>query len=300
MRPPFARLSEDFRRHVDPLWLEGWNPTVFELRGGATEVVTLGDGPPLVLLPPLPGYKEGWLACAGPLARRFRVVTFDLRVRFDGTPRWDLMLEDLERVLDAFAPGPAAVVGHSLGGALAQQWALARPERVRALILSSSFLKVSNPKGQFHARYVEQPLVVASQRFLPRGSALALAKRLAASEAWVYDRACDDRLLDFVRRCIRELPIAAGRDCLRLAFAHDTRATLGALRCPTLIVVGEKDTPMARVAAPELARVVPNATLAVSPGVGHLHPLSGAAWLVDTLTAWLESVPRRNHLTENR
>jgi pimeloyl-ACP methyl ester carboxylesterase len=284
---PFARLGEGWRRHVDPAWLEDWNPVRFELEGGATEVVTLGSGPPLVLLPPLPGYKEGWLACARPLARSFRIVTFDLRVRFAGPPRWQALIEDLERILDALAPGPVAVVGHSLGGALAQRWALARPDRVRALVLSSSFPRVRTPPGQWRARYVAQPLVVASQRFLPRHSALALARRLAATESWVYDRSCDDHLLDFVRFCIRDLPLAAGRDCIRLALAHDTRAEIASLRVPTLLIVGEKDTAFAREAAQDLAAQIPGATLVVSPGVGHLHPLSGAAWLSRTITEWL-------------
>lgn len=285
---PFARLGDGWRRGVDPSWIEGWHPTPFELEGGATEVVTLGTGPALVLLPPLPGYKEGWLACAGLLARRFRVITFDLRVRFSGAPTWSALLADLERILDAFAPESAAVLGHSLGGALAQQWTLARPERVSALVLSSSFTHVWNPRGQWRSRYVAQPLVVASQRLLPRALALPLARGLAARESWVYDRSCDERLLDFVRFCIRDLPLGAGRGCLRLAFAHDTRASIHGIRCPTLVVVGEKDTAFARESAVELARAIPGARLERSPGVGHLHPLSGAPWLARTVTGFLD------------
>lgn len=290
MNRAFARLGDGWKRHVDPVWLESWKPVRFELPGGFTEVVTLGEGAPLLLIPPLPGYKEAWLACAAPLARRFRVVTFDLRVRFEGAPTWDLMLQDLERVLDGIAPGPVAVLGHSLGGALAQQLAITRPERVRALVLSSSFTRVTNPKGQWRARYVDQPLTVASQRLLPRGPALALARRLAAREAWVYDLSCDEHLLDFVRFCIRDLPLAAVGGCLRLAFAHDTRRQVPSISCPTLLIVGEKDTLLARESARELAGLLPHATLAISPGVGHLHPFSGASWLVETVTAWLSRI----------
>ena len=249
----------------------------------------MGEGPALVLLPPLPGYKEAWLACAGPMARRFRVITFDLRARFDGHPRWEVLLRDLEQVLDAFAPGRAAVVGHSLGGALAQRLALAHPERVSALVLSSSFARVTTPKGHWRSRFLAQPLVLASQRLLPAAPALALARRLAASESWVYDARCDQRVLDFVRFCIRDVPVAAARDCVRLAFSHDTRAELPTLACPTLLVVGERESRFARDASAELARLILGSTLLVSPRVSHLHLFSGAEWFVEAVGGWLGS-----------
>src|SRR5438093_3756490 len=74
-------IDPGWRECVDAAWLEGWSPQTFDLGDGVTEVVTMGQGPPLVLVPPLPGLKEAWLAVAAPLARRFRVVTFDVRCR---------------------------------------------------------------------------------------------------------------------------------------------------------------------------------------------------------------------------
>ena len=285
----FARLGPAWRDRADPDWLCGWSPRSLALPGGQTEVVVLGAGPTVVLLPPLPGYKEAWLACAAPLARRFRVVTCDLRTGARGARDWNALLEDLERVLDEVAPGPVALVGHSLGGALAQRYALARPDRVAALVLSSTFARITHPPGEWGARFVEQPLVVASQRLLPARVARGLARRFAAREAWVYDRACDERLLEFVRFCIRDLPLAAARTCLTLALAHDAREAVEAISCPTLVVVGERDTRLARDSAAWLARTIPGATVAVSPGVGHLHPFSGSAWFVEHVGGWLDA-----------
>src|SRR5262245_53294656 len=127
-----ARLDDGWRERVDPSWLDGWAPRRFELPGGATEVVVAGAGPTLLLLPGVPGFKELWLPLVARLQDRFRMVTYDLRVGGPAADRWALALDDLERVMIAFAPADAVVIGHSLGGALAQRWALARPERVRA------------------------------------------------------------------------------------------------------------------------------------------------------------------------
>jgi 3-oxoadipate enol-lactonase len=281
-----ARLADGWQRTVDPAWLEGWRPQPLALEGGSTDVVVMGDGPPVLLLPPLPGYKEAWIGVAGQLARRFRVVTFDLRSRFVGPPSWEALLDDLARVADALAPGAAVVMGHSMGGALAQRWALAEPQRVQALVLSSSFPRVGSTRGQWRKRYLEQTLVLASQRWLPEPLAAPLARWLAARGAWVYDERCDHRVLAFLRHGIRRVPFSVARECVRLAFAHDTRAELSRMAVPTLLIVGERETRWAREASDELARLIPGAELRVSPGVAHLHPLSSPAWLAETVATW--------------
>jgi pimeloyl-ACP methyl ester carboxylesterase len=195
-------------------------------------------------------------------------------------------------VADTFAPGAAVVMGHSLGGALAQRWALAHPERVSAMVLSSSFARVGGLRGQWRKRVVEQLAVLASQRFLPESMAAPLARHLAAREAWVYDDRCDDRTLAFVRHGIRTVSPRLARACLGLAFGHDTRAELARLHVPTLVVVGERETRWARAAADALAASIPGATLAVSPGVAHLHPLSSPEWLATAVTDWLAAEDR--------
>ena len=285
------RLAAGWEPRVDPAWLTGWRPRPFDLGDGTTEVVVMGEGPALLLLPPLPGYKEAWIAVAWRLAQRFRVVTCDLRTRFAGPPTWEVLLADLERVADAFAPGPAVVVGHSLGGALAQRWTLARPGRVAALVLSSSFARVGSTRGQWARRYVEQSLVLASQRWLPEPVAAPLARRLAARGAWVYDRHCDERILAFVRHGIRHVPLGTARRAVRLAFVHDTRATLARITVPTLLIVGERETRWALEATAAMEQLIPGAQKRVSPEVAHLHPLSGAAWLAETVASWVEAGP---------
>jgi pimeloyl-ACP methyl ester carboxylesterase len=283
MRSIAARLAEGWQGSADPAWLEGWVERDFELPGGTTRLVVMGEGPPLLLLPPLPGFKEAYVACARHLARRFRVVTYDLRSVFDGRPRWETLLDDLRRVVDATAPGLAAIAGHSMGGALAQRFALAHPERVASLVLSSSFARIVTPRSRWRARYLEQPAVLAVLRLLPEPRALDFASRLAARGGWVFDPRCDRHVLGLVVQGVRRVPLGLALERVRLAFDHDTRADLPRIGCRSLVIVGERESAAYRSAAAELERLIPRARLEVSPGAGHLHPLSNPEWFAATI-----------------
>lgn len=269
-----ARLDPRWRDAVPRAWSGPWREERFALEGGTTRVVAIGAGPPLLLLPPLPGYKEAWLRVAPLLASRHRVVTWDLRMRGPGASGWRTHLADLARVADRFAPGPALVVGHSLGGMLALQWALASPDRVRGLVLSSTFPRVRFAWEQVPQRWLAQPLVLAAQRWLPDAWSRAAAGAFARRSAWVYDPCCDADVVELVRFGIRRLRLGDARTALGLAFAHDVAPRLGELRVPTLVMVGERETRWARRAAAELAAAIPGARALPLPGVAHLHPLS--------------------------
>lgn len=280
-----ARLDPGWRRWARPGWLAGWNPAPFPLDGGDTELVETGDGPPLLLLPPLPGYKEAWIAAAPALARRFRVVTFDLRAEFAGPPRWEALVDDVARVVAERAGGRAIVAGHSLGGALALRFAIAHPAAVRGLVLSSAFRRVTTPAAQVLRRFVEQPAVLAALRTLPEAGAVRLAARLARARRWVLDPACDEHVCGLMVRGIRTAPLGLLRARLALALALEVRDA-GTVRAPALALWGEHDTAFAAAESAALAREIPGAGRAVSPGAGHLHPLSNPEWFATTVAEW--------------
>jgi pimeloyl-ACP methyl ester carboxylesterase len=96
-----------------------------------------------------------------------------------------------------------------------------------------------------------------------------------------------------VRHGIRTLPLGLARQSVRLAMAHDTRASLGLWRGPTLLMRGEREAPWMSDAERELATLLPRAQRCVSPGVSHLHPLSAPQWFADTIETWLRSLPRK-------
>ncbi len=98
-----------------------------------------GAGPPLVVLHGLFGSKRNFSAIARRLADAFQVITVDLRNH--GESPWDnrhdypALAADVAQLIERQLGGPAAVIGHSMGGKAAMLLALTRPELVERLVV---------------------------------------------------------------------------------------------------------------------------------------------------------------------
>ena len=108
---------------------------------------------------------------------------------------------------------------------------------------------------------------------------------IARRRRWVFDAACDRETCGLIVCGIRTIPASLVRERIALAFQHAFEGA-AKLDVPTLVVWGEHDTLLARAEGEALSREIRGAVRAVSPARGHLHPLSGAAWLAETILHW--------------
>jgi pimeloyl-ACP methyl ester carboxylesterase len=119
----------------------GVSPTRLARNGPVTLAYDLrGRGSPLVLIQGVGVGRWGWEPVADRLARRFQVITIDNRgIAASDTPPGHYstraMANDVLAVLDHAGIQHASLVGTSLGGMIAQELALAHPERVDKLVL---------------------------------------------------------------------------------------------------------------------------------------------------------------------
>lgn len=112
-----------------------------EVNGGRLEFDVAGNGPPVVFLHPGLWDRRTWDDQFGLFSRTYRVVRYDAR-GYGRSSRPEpgrsySHVEDLSAVLDAAGVDRAALVGCSMGGAIALDFALAEPERVSALVLAA-------------------------------------------------------------------------------------------------------------------------------------------------------------------
>ncbi|MBM3120328.1 MAG: alpha/beta fold hydrolase, partial [Chloroflexi bacterium] len=99
-----------------------------------------GDGEPLLLIQGYGQYSGHWAPLIPSFSREYRVISFDNR----GTGRSDkpdipytmkMMADDVKRLLDAIGIDSAHVFGVSMGGMIAQEFALNHPDKLISLIL---------------------------------------------------------------------------------------------------------------------------------------------------------------------
>ncbi len=102
-----------------------------------------GEGPPVALIHGVGSRLDNWADVVARLARRFRVLSYDLRgagrsTRLPGPYSLELYSADLVALLDHVGFGRCHVAGHSLGGMIAQRFAIDHGDRVDRLALLSA------------------------------------------------------------------------------------------------------------------------------------------------------------------
>jgi pimeloyl-[acyl-carrier protein] methyl ester esterase len=189
----------------------------------------MGEGPTIVIVPGLGSGVDHWLPVARRLSHGHRVVLMDLPGR-GATPMPDsLTLESAALALDAVLAeesGPVTLVGHSLGGLVAVQEALVRPERVRALVLIETALR---PQGSDAERAAMARRLDTDYAGLVRD----------AYESFGRDSAQGRMLADQVAA----LPMASIKPWIQLALTIDVSVRMSHLRKPLLAVLSDRSWP---------------------------------------------------------
>jgi 3-oxoadipate enol-lactonase len=228
-----------------------------------------GTGEPVLMIQGLGYGRRGWGPAPGMLAHRFHVVTLDNRGFGEsdvppGPYTTAQLAGDALAVLDAAEIETAHVVGISLGGMVAQELVLARPERVRKLVLCST-----TPGGATSFPMPEQTVALM-------GRASHLDPREALQQ-FVTNALSPDPPEELVREIVAyraaNPPDPAGWWAQAAAgAAHDVLARLDEINVPTLIVHGTADNVVDVRNAALLADGIASSRLVVLEGVGHLLP----------------------------
>jgi 3-oxoadipate enol-lactonase len=221
-----------------------------------------GSGPPVVLLHGGLWDRRVWDDQWDAFAARFRTLRPDFRGfgRSDPPEREFNLTEDLLTVLDAEAIQRTAVVGLSLGGYVATDVALARPDRVSGLVLASAGANGFDDWGEDIRRHRAE-----AEAAVKRGD-LAVALELDLG-LWCPLRTGND---DRQRRIARENLNAPLAEKLADVFEQRAIDRLGEIRVPTLVLVGDRDVPEMLRLADILAAGIPGARKVVLEEADHL------------------------------
>ncbi len=226
-----------------------------------------GTGVPVLLIQGLGYGRGGWGPLPALLAADHMVVTFDNRGFGDsekpaGPYTTPLLAADALAVLDAAGLERAHVVGASLGGMVAQELALAHPQRVDKLVLVCT---TPGGAGAFPMPERTVALFAQAQTLDP----LDALRRFVVNS--LSSRARKQLVEDVFAYRVAHPPDADGWQAqLAAGTSHDALARIGNLRMPTLVVHGTEDHVVDHRNALLLAERIPGARLELVEGAGHL------------------------------
>ncbi len=243
--------------------------------GGTIAYDDRGAGPPIVLLHEAIADRHMWDRELPALAQRFRVVRYDQRGYGDSTPATSeySSVRDLKALVDHLGLDRPVVVGPSVGGAIAVDFAVEYPSAVGGLFLiapgppSGTTLEML---GDVRAELETDERVSKEIGEAWKAGNVDLAVEKVRG---LWGAALQGEELERFRQMVRRNAAEALGD---RSSQHDTRGKppavprLPSITIPVEIVVGDRDAPMQLPFAMLIAKRVPGARLQVLPGADHL------------------------------
>lgn len=247
-----------------------------------------GRGTPLVLVHGLGYGRSGWEPVADDLARRFDVILLDNRgIGASDAPPGPYtvaeMAADVVQVMDEAGLERAHLLGTSLGGMIAQELALSRPERVDRLVLACTTPggPDAHPLPEGTLRLIEEAPSLAPEVALRRFVDNALAPATPARRPELAERIVALRLAAPQDRAAWAAQAAA-------AASFDAHGRLGALSAPTLVQHGTDDRVIDVRNGELVAGLIPGARLELFEGAGHLFFWEQPDAFVASVVSFLE------------
>jgi 3-oxoadipate enol-lactonase len=241
-----------------------------KLNGAEIAYELRGDGAPVVMIHGAQGDQSMFNDLAPAFARSgYRVLTFDQRGSgLSEKPHGDYsvaqLADDTASLMDYVGFETAHILGVSMGGMIALEFALRHPKKVRKLVLGCttpggpSTVRIGG--DAFTAAYSTQPM--SSEE---RGRALAEA---------AFTKGHLERHPEIIPAMIearRQRPIdpIALEGRLKAALQHDVYDRLGQISCPTLVITGKDDALISWQNSRLLADQIPDAQLVLLEPAGH-------------------------------
>jgi pimeloyl-ACP methyl ester carboxylesterase len=244
-----------------------------------------GRGRALLLFHAFPLDRRMWDAQARALAGSARLVRMDARgfggsAPTDGPLTMDGIADDGARLLDLLGLDTAVVGGCSMGGYAALAFARRHPGRLAGLYLQDTKAPPDTDEGRASRKAL-------AARVLAEGSSVAADALLPKLVGETTHRERPDVVALVRGSILGARPEAIAAALAGLGAREDSRPTLGAIRVPTLVLVGEEDSLTPPAEAEAMTSAIAGARLVRLPGAGHLANLEAPGAVSAALEGFL-------------
>jgi pimeloyl-ACP methyl ester carboxylesterase len=232
---------------------------------------TLGGGPTVLMLHGIGGGHLSFapqvetLAVAG-----YRAVAWDMPGYGHSAPiepyTFKGLAQSCVQLIESLQSKSVILVGHSMGGMVAQEVVARRPDLVSRLVLCGTSPAFGKPDGDWQREFI-------AQRTAPLDAGKSMAD---LAETLVPQMVGPGSLPEGVRlatHCMGMVPAATYRRALECIVTFDRRANLANINVPTLLIAGEHDRNAPPAVLKKMADAIPRSTFIEMKGIGHLQNL---------------------------
>lgn len=229
-----------------------------------------GNGPPLLLIMGFGGSGAMWdERIRDLLAQRFDLIVPDNRGTGQSEKRDEAievatMADDLAALLDTLGIDRAHVFGVSMGGMIAQAFALRHPDRLRALILGCTHCggaRTVQADPEVRGLLLPQPGMTPQEAVRRTYAAMCTPETISTQTGFL------DEMLE--RMLAHRTPLFVFRRQMEAIGRFDVCDHLHTITAPTLVITGDRDRLVPPQNSEQIAAAIPNARLAVITGAAH-------------------------------
>ena len=247
-----------------------------------------GSGSPLILIMGFTVSSIGWHWNIPSFAQSFRTIAFDNRGvgqsdKPDEPYTMQMFADDTAGLLDGLDIDQAHIFGISMGGMIAQEFALRHPQRVKTLVLGctncggekttlSSDPEVLNMLGNIESVSVEE-------------AALAMTK--VAVTPWFIHKHMDTLIEMNQMSAAHPTPKHGMVNQMAALQSHDTYDRLPQISVPTLVITGKEDGLVPPENSVILSQQIPNAELSILSNASHMFHMERPETTLDVVTAFI-------------
>ena len=231
----------------------------------------LGGGPTVLMLH---GIGGGHLAFAPQLetlaSSGYRAIAWDMPGYGHSAPIEPYTFKGLAqsciRLIEALKCDNVALVGHSMGGMVAQEVIARRPDLVNKLVLCGTSASFGKADGDWQREFI-------AERTAPLDAGKSMAELAEVLVPQMVGPGSLPEGIQLATHCMSLVSPATYRRALEALVTFDRRANLPRIDVPTLLIAGEHDRNAPPAVMKKMADAIPRSTYIEMKGIGHLQNL---------------------------
>jgi len=248
-----------------------------------------GTGDVILFLHGVGGGAYSWMPQINSFSMKYTAAAWDMpgygKSALSGGMTFPDLADGLLALLDDNEWEQVHLVGHSMGGMVAQEFAVDHQDRLKSLTLSATSPAFGRPDGDFQKKFVEARLAPLADGATMADLATELVETMMSADA-------DPNGRQLAHDCMANVPAETYRAAVECIVTFEQRENLPKIAVPTMVLAGETDTNAPAPMMEKMAAKIPQSTYVCLPELGHLANLEDPQAFDAALSAFLDTLPR--------